>query len=93
VKQKKNGSFKCPDEISARNLNSSYHVIYLTMEQKSTRDVVISYLQTLPDDVSMEDIMYHLYVQEKIWNGLKDVEEGKIVSNEKAKEIMDSWLK
>lgn len=27
-------------------------------------------LKTLPDDCSMEDIQYHLYVMEKIKNGL-----------------------
>ena len=66
-------------------------VVTLTMESKSTRDAVISYLKTLPDDVTLEDIMYHLYVKEKILNGLKDAKAGKVISNEKAKEIIEKW--
>lgn len=61
------------------------------MANESTRDTVITYLKTLPDDVTLEDIMYHLYVKEKILNGLKDASEGKVVSNEKAKEIIEGW--
>jgi hypothetical protein len=63
------------------------------MSKGSVRDTVISYLKTLPDDVTLEDIMYHLYVKEKILNGLKDVADGKVVSNEKAKEIIEGWQK
>jgi hypothetical protein len=63
----------------------------LTMESKSTRDAVISYLKTLPDDVTLEDIMYNLYVKEKILHGLKDAKAGKVFSNEKAKEIIEKW--
>jgi hypothetical protein len=63
------------------------------MSNDSIRDTVISYLKTLPDDVTLEDIMYYLYVKEKILNGLKDVGDGKIVSNEKAKEIIEGWQK
>jgi hypothetical protein len=61
------------------------------MEPRSVRDAVISYLKTLPDDVTLEDIMYHIYVKEKILNGLKDVKDGNVVSNERAKDIIDKW--
>lgn len=61
------------------------------MEPKRMKDDIISYLQDLPDDVTLEDIMYHLCVKEKILNGLKDAESGNTVSNEKAKEIIDQW--
>nr|MDO8087923.1 hypothetical protein [Candidatus Sigynarchaeum springense] len=63
------------------------------MANENIRDTVISYLKTLPDDVTLEDIMYHLYVKEKILNGLKDVSAGRVVSNEKAKEIIEGWQK
>jgi hypothetical protein len=63
------------------------------MSKGSVRDTVISYLKTLPDDVTLEDIMYHLYVKEKILNGLKDVADAKVISNEKAKEIIEGWQK
>jgi hypothetical protein len=37
-------------------------------------------LRTLPDDATWEDVMYRIYVRQKIENGLKDVEEGATVS-------------
>lgn len=42
-------------------------------------------LETLPDDASWEEIMYRLYVTEKIAAGLKDIEEGRTVSHEDVK--------
>ena len=38
-------------------------------------------LDALPDDATWDDIMYQMYVSEKIASGLKDLEEGKIVSH------------
>ncbi|MFZ4083532.1 MAG: hypothetical protein ACOYKN_20055 [Pirellula sp.] len=37
-------------------------------------------LRTLPDDATWEDVMYRIYVRQKIENGLKDVAEGDTVS-------------
>jgi len=53
------------------------------------KDQIISFIKSLPEDVTLEDIMYHLYVREKILRGLKEADEGKKVSNEKAKEIIE----
>ena len=37
-------------------------------------------LRSLPDDASWEDVMYRIYVRQKIESGLKDVAEGYTVS-------------
>jgi hypothetical protein len=37
-------------------------------------------LRTLPDDATWEDVMYRIYVRQKIENGIKDVAEGDTVS-------------
>ena len=37
-------------------------------------------LRSLPDDASWEDVMYRIYVRQKIESGLKDVAEGNTVS-------------
>lgn len=42
-------------------------------------------LDHLPEQASWDDIMYELYVRQKIEQGLKDIEEGRIVSHEEAK--------
>jgi len=40
----------------------------------------------LPDDASIEDIQYHLYVLEKIRRGQADIRDGKHFSSEEARE-------
>lgn len=42
-------------------------------------------IDQLPDQASWDDIMYELYVKQKIEQGLKAVEEGRVVSHEEAK--------
>ncbi len=37
-------------------------------------------LRTLPDDASWEDVMYRIYVRQKIESGMKDVAQGDTVS-------------
>ena len=42
-------------------------------------------LDRLPDQVSWDDIMYELYVKEKIEDGLADIEAGRTISHEQVK--------
>jgi predicted transcriptional regulator len=49
-------------------------------------------LDQIPDDSTFEDIQYHIYVREKIQRGLKDVEEGRVVSEEEMECRMQKWL-
>ena len=56
------------------------------------KENVMQMIKELPDDITLEDIMYHLYAREKIIRGLKDANEGKKVSNEKAKEVIEKWF-
>jgi predicted transcriptional regulator len=49
-------------------------------------------LDQIPDDATFEDIQYHIYVREKIERGLKDVEEGRVVSEEEMERRMQKWL-
>lgn len=46
----------------------------------------------LPDDSTPEDIQYHLYVLEKIRRGQADVEAGRTLTHEQARERMQRWL-
>ena len=62
------------------------------MSSENIKDQIISFIKTLPDDITLEDIMYHLYVRKKIFRGIKGADEGKKVSNEKAKEIIEKWF-
>ncbi len=50
-------------------------------------------INKLPDDVTWEQIQYHVYVLEKIARGEKDVENGRIVSHEDAKKRFEKWFR
>jgi predicted transcriptional regulator len=56
------------------------------------KDEVRKLLDRLPDDSSLEDIQYHIYVREKIERGLKDVNEGRVLSQQEVERRMTKWL-
>lgn len=58
----------------------------------SAKEEVKKILETLPDDASFEDIQYHIYVREKIERGLKDIEDGRLLSQEEAEKRMSRWI-
>jgi predicted transcriptional regulator len=59
---------------------------------KSAKDEVRDLLASLPDDASLEDIQYHLYVRQKIQRGLKAAEEGRTIAHEEVVRRMRRWL-
>lgn len=59
--------------------------------QKAKQEVS-NLLKRLPDDCSLEDIQYHLYVLQKIERGLKDAEEGRVYTQEEVEKMMAKWL-
>ena len=50
-------------------------------------------LEKLPDNCSIEDIQYHLYVRQKVENGLRAVESGQVVSQEDAERRVAEWVR
>ncbi len=57
----------------------------------SAKEEVRKLLDQIPDDSSFEDIQYHIYVREKIERGLKDVEQGHVLSQEEVEGRMAKW--
>lgn len=49
-------------------------------------------IDQIPDNSSYEDIQYHIYVQEKIRLGLKDIKEGRVLDHEEVERKMSKWL-
>jgi len=45
----------------------------------------------LPDDTDMDEIMYRLYVLDKIRKGQQAVEKGQTSTSEELKREIDSW--
>lgn len=50
-------------------------------------------LHNLPDNSTLEDIQYHLYVLEKIRRGRADISSGRCYSTDEARERLGQWLK
>jgi len=51
-----------------------------------------SMIEGLPEDASLEDIQYHLYVIEKVKRGIERAEVEGTVSREEAKARLGKWL-
>ena len=56
------------------------------------KEVVQRLLSELPDEVSFEDIQYHIYVQEAVQRGLDAVERGDVVDQEEIERRMARWI-
>jgi len=59
----------------------------------TAKQEVESLLKKLPDDCSLEDIQYHLYVIEKIQRGIEAAEKKGMVSQEEAENRLGKWVK
>ena len=53
---------------------------------------VESLLNKLPDNSSVEDIQYHLYVLDKVRRGLEDARINGTLSQEEVEEHLGKWL-
>lgn len=54
---------------------------------------VESLLKQLPDDCSLEDIQYHLYVVEKVKRGIERADSEGTLSREDVQARLDKWIK
>ena len=59
---------------------------------QSAKEEVIEILKGLPDDSTLEEIQYHLYVRQKIERGIKDIEKGRVLTQEEMERRMEKWL-
>lgn len=57
------------------------------------KEQVIDLIKSLPDDCTLEDIQYHLYVREKVEHGIRAIDEGRVVSQEEAEKKVKEWVK
>jgi len=58
----------------------------------SAKEEVESLLDKLPDNCSLEDIQYHLYVIEKVRHGLEAADTMGTVTQEEAEGQLNKWL-
>jgi len=58
----------------------------------TAKEEVRKMLDRLPDNSSLEDIQYHIYVREKVEHGRQDVEAGRVLTQEEVERRMSKWL-
>jgi hypothetical protein len=58
----------------------------------NAKDTVLDLIKGLPEDATLEDIQYHLYVLQRVDRGLKEVEEGRVLSEAEMEERFSKWL-
>ena len=57
------------------------------------KDVAIETIKRLPDECSIEDIMYEIDFIAQVLEGISDAEAGKILSTEELLERVEQWAK
>ncbi len=58
----------------------------------TAKEEVEALLTKLPDDCSLEDIQYHLYVIDKVRHGLAVADTQGTIPQEKAEEQLSKWI-
>ncbi|MFA5700452.1 MAG: hypothetical protein WC913_04155 [Desulfuromonas sp.] len=57
----------------------------------TAKDEVKAILDKLPDDCSLEDVQYHLYVVKKIHRGIERAEKEGTISQDEAERNFSKW--
>ncbi len=59
----------------------------------TTKEIIRKLLDRLPDDITIEDIQYEIYVLQKIQAGEDDLRAGHVRSHDKVMKDLARWLK
>jgi predicted transcriptional regulator len=58
-----------------------------------TKDTVRALLERLPDDCTIEDVLYHLYVLQEVEQGRADIAAGRTIPHAQvADQLRRKWL-
>ncbi len=61
------------------------------MHAHTAKQDAIQAIEQLPDDVPLDEIVYRLYVLDKVQRGLKDVDAGNTSSAEELAREIETW--
>src|ERR1022692_4744340 len=76
----------------ARTWGTRHGILAGRSDMRTVKQDVESLLNRLPDDVSVEDIQYHLYVLDKVRRGLEDARVNGTLSQEEVESRFSKWL-
>ena len=57
------------------------------------KEQVIQMIQSLPEDITIDDIIAELYFKLQVDAGLKELDEGKGIPHEEVEKRMSQWLR
>ncbi|HHT9144393.1 MAG: hypothetical protein Q7J76_05735 [Candidatus Brocadiaceae bacterium] len=57
------------------------------------KEVTIEAIKKLPDECSFEDIMYEINFVAQVFDGLKDAQDGKLLTTEELLTRVEQWVK
>ena len=49
-------------------------------------------IRSLPDDISFEDIQYHLFVAEKLRKSREQIKDGKVLTQKDVEKRLKRWI-
>jgi len=58
---------------------------------KALKKEAIAAISSLPDDADIDELMYRLYVLDKVLKGKEEVVHGKVISAEDLRREIDQW--
>ena len=58
----------------------------------SPKSAALKLIERMPDDTSLEDIMYHLYFRQRIDRGMDELDRGLSISHDDVKGNLKDWL-
>jgi predicted transcriptional regulator len=61
------------------------------MHAPSAKQEAIETIERLPDDVPLDEIVYRLFVLNKVHLGLKDIETGRVIPSEALAAEIEQW--
>ncbi len=56
------------------------------------KKVVLDLVKKLPDDCTLEDVQYELYVRQKVERSMQAAASGRVTSHEQLKKRLSKWL-
>jgi predicted transcriptional regulator len=60
---------------------------------ETTKDKALELIRRLPEDVTLDDIIYELDFSARVERGFKEDAEGKLIPHEEVVKRMSKWLK
>ena len=56
------------------------------------KEQVVKMVERLPDDFTIDDILDEIYFKSQVDAGLKELDEGKVISHEEVERRLSKWI-